>query len=433
MNNRRLFILLTLFALLALTGGLVFAETGFGAGFAAVSDGQLIINTGGDVYFQIATPPNRGFNSIAWNADGSLVAFILYDEQFTPQLYVVEAEMGSPVLLAAGRLEAGFPVSFTPEGRVLYAQSTYDPNNPTPDYKVNFNTIAPQAGATPETLGTVAYGVGCGGGSPLPADWQYWAESGFGGSYLTLRWTDYGIMHSVDCAGHGLGLLNPATSEVRQVIPVTYLDNGQPIPENYGRIALSPDGQTAAMIKTEYAEPDPIESLALVDLASGTITAVPTVAEPDQVAWAADGTLYYSSYSFNTERTAQIAAGLSAEQRERIELFMPVDLLPIREIAIHHLDPVSAADSVIHTADAYAVGRMRLAHDGSLWFSQVANLDRWAQGLADGTLDIATDTYDAQARASVPVTLFRYDPASQTAEQVGENLGQFALQPAARG
>lgn len=385
---------------------------------AVVRDNELvIINLDGSETL-VENPPHQDFFSLAWSPDGEQLAYLLRDENFDVHLMVAGVQ-----LTEAGRIEAGFPVTWTPDGHILYAESTYDPNNPptTPDYQININQIVP--GAEPVTLGTVPFGVGCGGGSPLPADWQYWQESGgFGGGYVTLAWTDYGILYSVNCGGGGLALLDPATGNFRYVTPVQ-AENGFIQPEPYiGRLAIAPDGDRVAGIQTTHSEFDAHYSLVLIDLQTGAITPLETAAPPERVLWADADTLYYAARE--PHPGVDLIAALTPDERATVEQITGGTGFTVGtwQVSIHQFTISTGADTVIYSDDAYQIGRMAVV-DNALWFSQIANLNDWVDALAAGTLDPTTDDYERQQLALVPVSVWRLD--NGTVELQGDGLEQF--------
>jgi hypothetical protein len=105
--------------------------------------------------------------------------------------------------LEAGPLEAGFPPAWTPDGDIIYIGQGEFPTDANDPYLASVKRIKPEADAQPVTIGKFAFVVGCGGGSPLPTDWQYWSEAGFGGANLTLAWTDYGCSTARSAAAWG--------------------------------------------------------------------------------------------------------------------------------------------------------------------------------------------------------------------------------------
>lgn len=397
-------------------------ETGFPYPFVGVLNGQLQIFSG-DAPIPVNVPTNRGIISTAWSPDSSKLAVLYYDENYQSRVMVSDPAAGGVFTLETGTLEAGFPISFTPEGEILYVQQTTNQVNPDGTYHINLNTIAPVAGAQPETIGSVVQGVGCGGGSILPADWRYGDESGFSGNYLTLEWTLYGILHSTSCGGSTTSLFDPATGEDTP-LPGTNSED----PVSVGRLKVSPDGETVAAVRSAYEEPAIVNSLLLISLATGELTEVATAAQPDQLAWATDGTIFYSTRTPN----GNLMETFSAEQKAAIIEAMGFDPGEIMtyNVSVHQLNPATGDDVEIYSSEAYAVGRMEASADGKyLFLTQVSNLDNWLLGLSDGSINLVDDVDGSQQRASVPVSLVQIPLTTEDAPQVIGDWSQIDLQP----
>ncbi|MBI1278333.1 MAG: hypothetical protein GC179_09420 [Anaerolineaceae bacterium] len=394
---------------------------------AAVQNGDVVI-TGAGSSVTVTNPANKGFSSLVWNPGGTKLAYILSDEQFKAHIAVTDASGSDPVILNTGTLESGFPINWTPDGQIVYVGAG-DFNDTSKPYTVDIKRIAPESGASPEVIGSFAMGTGCGGGSPFPADWAYWEESGFGGSGLILQWTDYGILHSSVCAGGGLALYAPQGGQDTPLANDNFL---QPTPDQpqqqVGRAVLANDGKTLAAIRTTYAEPELQRELVLIDLSTRETKAITTSAAPDQLAWSPGGNLFYSTLTKN----GALGENLTAEQKANVEKVFgssQIDI-PSNQVSIHMLNPNTGEDTTIYTASAYAIGRMSSTVDGqSLLFSQIANMDKWVEGLANGTLDVLSDNDGTAQRAVVPVALYKFALADKQATLVADNLSQFRIKP----
>ncbi len=395
---------------------------------AAVQNNNLVI-LGGSAPITVSNAPNKGILSLAWNPGGTKLAYIINDADFQAHIAVTDANGSAPVVLDTGRLESGFPVSWTPDGQVLFV-GVGDFSDTSKPYTSELKRVAPEAGAAAEVIGSFEMGVGCGGGSPLPADWEYWEEAGFGGTALILQWTDYGILHSSNCGGGGLALFAPQGGENTPLVSDNFL---QPTPDQpqqqVARAVLVADGKTIAAVRSTYNDAGPINSLVLIDISTRTLTEVKTSAAPDQLAWLADGSLFYSART----KTSDLMAGITdAAQKQNITTALgSADFeMPAYEVGIHHLNVTTGEDSVIHSAPAYAIGRIAVTKDGqALVFSQIANLDVWLDGIAKGTIDIVKDVDGTAQRAAVPVTLYRLPLGGGEAAVIGEQLAQFRLKP----
>jgi dipeptidyl aminopeptidase/acylaminoacyl peptidase len=445
-TNRRLlvpklhrWIVFTLVLLLPILASGVRAQADIGIQFAAVQNGQITLFGLGDAPLVVNNPPNNGLFSIVWNADGNLLAYILNDESFQAHVMVVDVNVGvEPVMLDTGMLVSGFPISFAPDGQLIYVGQPENVVEPSVPYLADIKRIAPQGDAQPETLATVEFQLGCGGGASIPTYWRYWEESGFGGSPLTLRMTDYGVVYSTNCSGGGLALYNLETGVETKIGPEVAIDTTQQQDGPLGRIAYSPDGKTIAGVQAHFVGENPqkpfVYSLVLVDLSTLAVTDVATQAEPDQLAWNNDGTqLFYSSLAI----TGNLADGLSPEALDRLGQVTGRDqngaILGVNSVqaTIHQLNIAAGEDITLYTADAFAIGRMAATPEGQhLIASQVAGLNAWVAGIADGTYDPQADTDGSGARALVPVTLYRIPLITREAPiAIGENLSQFALRP----
>lgn len=420
----------TLLALVSLFGmSLSVHAQGAAPAFAAVKDGNIVIMSA-NAPVTITNPPNKGILSLEWNPGATKLAYILYDDQYEPRIAVADASgQSAPVLLDTGKLEAGFPVSWTPDGQIMFVGSGELPTDASQPYKVDIKRMAPEAGAVPEVIGTFIHGVGCGGGSPYPADGEYWEDAGFGGNAVVLRYTDYGILHSSTCAGGGLALFAPQGGQDTPLAVDTMMTPQVGAPQQQvARPVLGNDGKTLASIKNIYAEPQPIYTLVLIDLSTQQTTEVKTAEPPDQLAWSPDGTLFYSA----RKQTSNLAANLTAEQKQKVEaVFGSSDFeIPSYEVSIHQLNVTTGEDKVVHTASAYVVGRMAVTADGkAVVFSQIANMDKWVEGIANGTLDVLNDMDGKAQRAAVPVTLYWLPLDGTAATPLGDMLSQFRLKP----
>lgn len=397
---------------------------------AAVQNGAPVLADFKGGVQPIAAPPGLDIFNLAWSPDGQTLAMVVYDENYKPSLFVSGPGMSEAVALDSGYLEAGFGVAFSPDGNILYAAEGVFP----PDFSgppvVEIRQIAPAAGAQPVTLGQFVHMVGCGGGSPIPADWQLWGESGFGGNFLTLQWTPLGIVHSTSCSGGSASILNPMTGEDRPLGP-TFDQNDMTSAGPITRLVVSPDGTKAAGVRLDYSSSPISSSLVLIDLATGEVTDVATAGQPDQLLWGRDGTIYYSTRTPSRD----VAAPYDGEERATLATALgymtPEDMMQLNgyTVDIHRFAPFMGGDDLFQTLDAYSVGRMRQAVDGTLVFSLIPNLDAWAQAIVSGQLDPAADTTGEQQLALVPISLFQL-PAGQSAPLlVGVGLEQFELRP----
>jgi hypothetical protein len=425
--NRRISLVLVAILLLTLSALGVTAQDDPALAFAAVQNGQPTVFGLGDAPLVIDTIANRGISNLTWSPDGNLLAYTLNDEQFQAHVYVADVTTGAaPIMLNTGPLVSEFPITFSADSQLIYIAQSEAVDDPTTPYQADVKRIAPLADAQPETLATFGYQVGCGSSEFAPPSWKYWEEAGYAGSALVVKMTDFGLLHSANCYGFGLAMLNLQTSENTLIDSQFMFTDGKLTEGPLGRVALSPDGKTAAAVRsfftgTEVGLPRTY-SLALIDLATLTITDVPTVSQPDQLTWSKDGsTLFYSVQ----ENPVNIAANLTPEQLATVAPIVGYenDGQTVRVLtytaSIHQLNPATGENTLVYSADAYAIGRMAAAPDGQhLIASHVASPESWMAALG------------SQQSALVPVTLYKIPLLTREAPlMIGENLTQFVLRP----
>lgn len=358
----------------------------------------------------ITTNGRGNIMNIVW--DGDKLAYTQLDENYVRNLWV-SLNYQEPFLLV-NDLDSMYPASFTPDGQLLFAKTNPNNTQPNANYVIDLYTVKPEIGAVPTFIGSfgndVPVGVGCGGGSPFPTDWQRYSEVGFGGQSLVLQMTDYGLVHSLDCAGVRTGLLNIETGEDVEI--------GQ----SFAIATLSPDGKYLAGKEWNYEAPQ----LAIVDLETLNVQSFATPSIPDQVIWSADSSkLFYSVFQMTDQPIP-----MTEEEENLIYEAIGFDNVAFRlyDASIHQYDPVTGDDIVIYDApeDVLSIGRMFALPDKNvLVFGQIPNMQGWIDAIVSGELDpfAPTDTYLEQI-ATVPITVFalNLDTQSLTTINVGVNL-----------
>jgi len=132
-----------------------------------------------------------------------------------------------------------------------------------------------------QEYGQFAMGSGCGGGSSDPADHVSAGENitnvGGGVQIFNISPQNNFIVHTTDCTGNGLGILDLSNKQEKK------LDN------KAMRAVVSPDGNSIAAISDT--------NIVIFAANTGTVEKTyPTQANPLVLLWGADGkTLYYSS------------------------------------------------------------------------------------------------------------------------------------------
>ncbi len=324
-------------------------------------------------------------------------------------------------------LDTLYPVSFTPDGQLLYTMANPNTSPSGSPYVVDLFTIEPEIGVVPTFIGSFnneEMGMGCGGGSSLPTDWQHWSEVGFGGQSLVLEMTDYGIVHSLDCVGEHTGLLD--------------LETGRDVElgETFGIATLSPNGATLA--GRFWNRTTGISAqLVTVDLMTLAVQTYATVDVPDQVTWSADGaSLFYSVHQMLDTMIPMTADERAALRDLQVALpgsppgatDDPNGGFPLYTVGIRRFNLASGDDPRIYQGgeDAFSIGHMfALADKDVLIFSQIPNLQDWIAAITAGRFDLdgPTNTHPAQLE-TVPVSVFALNLHTQhvTAITVGVNL-----------
>ncbi len=386
--------------------------------FAAVTQDQLMLYGLGDAPVAVTAPGAYwDYAQLAWSPDGSTLAFIGIDSEYKEHLLITD-RAGSPPVDLPGTPARMFPVSFSADGQIVYAEDTGQfmtlgegPGGTV----VNVQSIAPTAGAVPATLSQFTWGVGCGGGSSIPAHWLYWSETegSPGNSPLALAVTPSGIVHSINCTGIGTALLDPATG--------TDTELGTQL----GWVSVSPDGSRLVGISKERGDP-PYAQMLTIDLATRAVTPIAAAASvmPDLVVWGADGnSIFYSTL----QASGNVIPATPEEQQilgEAIGSMEPATL-PLNIVTIHRFDLSTMTDTEIYSGQAFAIGRMAPTPDGAgLLFSQIPNMEAWVAALIGGTAPEDPLTL-------FPVTLHYLDLSTGSVSPIASDVNMFAFNAAA--
>lgn len=391
-------LMLTLLLLLLTMFGYVSAQDSGLPPLAAVTDGQITLYGLGGTR-QITPRRLTPYANLVWSPDGQHLAYTAYTADFQPQIFLTTRGGAEPTLLV--QQASVFPATFSADNaRLLYAAPTDDPTI------LDVLSRSFDAQAQPENLGQIRFATGCGGGSPYPMDAIYNAEAGFSGSHLVFARTDFGIVHSLTCAGSGLAILDGgAIRELSATIT---------------RVALSPDQTRAAGVESG--------GIRIVNLENGEISTVGTQFTPDQIAWGGDnGTLYYS-----VRRLMDTPLPLAENEIQAMSQWMglPDVSIPQYAVSIYRVSLGAGQESETYSGPGWAVGRM-FASGSSLYFSMVPNGESWIEAITSGSIDPNSGERYFQERQSVAVTLFRAN-GNGGAVEVGSDIGQAALHPSGR-
>lgn len=376
---------------------------------ATVRGSDIVILTDGEVQQTFPIPDFVSIGSLIASPDGGFLAYIGYREDGS-SLQLLDVEDGS-VLSIAENTAAGYPVSFTDTGELVYAiQGASVGTSETGGLitALDVYTYSPENGSS-TILTSLRTGTGCGGGSPLPTDMQYTSETGgLGGQSLVLAVTPFGILYSPDCSGVSVALMR--LNEQREEV---FMD--------LAHTALSPDRTQVAGIIMPMGAPIPLE-ITLVDLETGTMRNLPVNSTPDRLAWASDGSaVYYSTQAFDTEVT------LEGERGERFAEFNGSPSFIRFGAALSRVDVFTGEVTDLFSQSAFAVGRI-LPVGQVVYVSTIANLDAWADAVADNTIDLIAATNE-ESMAYTPVTLWRIDPQTGEADVAAENAQQAVSLP----
>jgi hypothetical protein len=418
---KRTALLFTLIALLTVTVGVIGAQTPIGLpAFSGVINHDVTI-AGGDVLRNISNrpDPNVGFLSdLRWSSDGAYLLYV-YNDGITRSLMLARADGREAVAVAenVGLL----PPTFTRGvNSVLYTvERSFDQIDaqnrlPVDVFQQLFDpeTLLPTGQTT--QIGTIPFGVGCGGGSPFPMDAVYNEEAGFGGSALRLEDTLYGILYSTDCSGVGLGLLNPSTGETA------------PLADDLGRAVVNANGSRLAGIAFSTETMQSVE-IRVIDLLTRDVSAsyAPLEGEltlPDQLAWGADDSIYYS-----TRQMFGDPLFLNDAQRAALQSATAQDNAPQFDTRIIRIAP-DGAQTQLYASVSWGIPRLFPTTD-RVYFTQIPDGVAWLDAITAGELDpfslegmLTTRDLLAPALYSVPLT-------GGEATEVFSRVYQAALRP----
>ena len=379
---------------------------------AAISGGNVYLYGFGDAPQQVTESPAQNTLSMAWSPNGQYLALTRWDENYALALWVYDRQAGgAPVQVASG-LISGLPVTFSADNQLVYAVDTgqFEQTDGGAGGSIaGVYTLDPAVG-TPQQIGTLTFGVGCGGGSSSPADWRYWAEAGTGPGILhaVFALTPNGLVYSTRCTGGGVALLNTQSGE------------SAVLSDTLGNAAVSPDGTRLAGVADGQ--------LTVIDLTSGASTPVAAQPGADQVAWAADGASLFYSTRQETGRTLPATAEEQQQLAQALGASDPSLLqFPVMTVGLYQVVLADGAVSTLYLAESYAIGRIIPTPDGqAVLLSEIPNLDLWVQQVTSGQINPMADVGQQQID-TVPVTLFALSLVDGSVTAVGTDLNQAVL------
>ncbi|MBI5960125.1 MAG: hypothetical protein HY866_15400 [Chloroflexi bacterium] len=364
----------------------------------------------GDVFVAtLADLPGRGVTTVptferrflAYSPDGLQLSYL---DTTNGEVRVLDVNTGvSPRKIAQG-VDPRFPPAWSADSqKIAYVASTTqtDANGAA---LLEIYTV-PLAGGEASRISGFAFGGNCAVETTDPADRAYYKEAGPAGEDPVFVWMpDNQFLVSMGCAG-GLGMLNPATSEIADF--GADLRGGVMSPDRT-RFAARTDGGIALLDFTKWER---------INLRAGE--------RAMQIAWGLDGSsLYYSTetpveqFSFDDETL----------QKRGQEVFgiWPVSLSSYT-LEIVRLDLASVKESVIWSGVGRAVGRITVASDASgLLFSLIPDSAPLAQVMRSQGDSFAV-------RAAWPEPVLYWLPAGSSSARLLAYSGQPVFAPVTLG
>jgi hypothetical protein len=166
-----------------------------------------------------------------------------------------------------------------------------------------------------------------------------------------------------------------------------------------------------------------LDSIAILDLASQEATTVETDSEPSLLAWGGNDVIFYSS----GESLRDLYEELSDEEKEKFKDKVGNELDPYwpphlsyNQVSIHQLNLADGSEQIVYQAEAYTVGRLMPAPDGSeVYFSTIPNMDVWLENTVKSESDC---NYYECIRPLFPPSLYRLDLVSGRVDLIGVGL-----------
>lgn len=286
------------------------------------------------------------YTNLRWSADGNNLAFV---DALSNTLFVATSGQ-SPHIVARG-IVGNYPPFWVPgsvEVGFAIPAGTGNAGGSAATFQIQ---AMPAAGGNPRVLGEFDANVGCGGTENDPATAAYSAETGFFGNGMILApVTSGGYLYTLQCGGIGLGFTSGTGSGWQR--------------PDLGRAALSPDGTQLIALQMGSSNGQTAPSgLEKVDLATGQGTALTTKPGIDQVGWADNNTILFSTVTLPTPITPTISQAIG----QSLFGIWPLAPTALVKYAIGLWSmPVVGGDAMqLLASDGRGIGLIRVTPDGA--------------------------------------------------------------------
>lgn len=281
------------------------------------------------------------YSLFTFSPDGSA---LVYRDGQTRNLMIRRSGQESANILVESNA-SGFPITFDPTSTIIYYvgyETTPTDSEFYEDYTVYGITID---GNDQTPLATFTYEVGCGGGTPDPADIVYTVanNAGFLGNSQSFARVDAGFVYTMRCDGIGVGL-------------VTTNGDSHVIDGQLRRVNLSPDGTQLAGIRDG--------KMIVYNLEDESILAE-VETSVDQLNWLDNDTIVFSTL----ESCSPI--NVSAEQAEALELPALAFESRLCELTLNTLNLVDLTETEIFSGNGYGIGGIESASENALIFTLI--------------------------------------------------------------
>ncbi|MHB8627197.1 MAG: SH3 domain-containing protein [Aggregatilineales bacterium] len=344
-------------------GNVYVTQLGGGAGTPITNDAKGPATLNYYPFYQ----PLHFYSNLRWSSDGSKLAFV---DNNARTLYVVLS--GQPPQIVARGIEAEYPPFWLAGGQeVGYAIPAGTGN--AGGSAANFQIQALAAtGGTPRVLGQFNAQTGCGGGGFDPATAAYMAEAGYmGNSQILAATASGGYLYSASCIGIGLSSTSGASSGWQR--------------SDLGRAALSPDGTQLIALRfaPNSSQTGPV-GLEKVDLATGQGTPLTVQPGIDQIGWADNNTILYSTVNLPTPITATFSQTVGQQVFGSIWPFQSSQLVKYA-VGLWSMPATGGSSTQLTATSGRGIGTIRATPDGAnAVFSLVPSLDGMISALNAG-------------------------------------------------